>query len=161
MNLNLLIVLVLYYRFSWYTPLVANWNKNSFLEIFSPVVFMYKTQTFNPARSKMLKNIWRAHLHKISTSHCIYSPSGPPRLHWIFYYHKSFSGIRLLLFFRFLLIFMHGTRHKHFFFVSIHCRRNMIRSTSVSLSDVNNNLFLFLPWTWTLISNIPLFVTAV
>lgn len=105
MNLNLLIVLVLYYRFSWYTPLVANWNKNSFLEIFSPVVFMYKTQTFNPARSKMLKNIWRVHLHKISTSHCIYSPSGPPRLHWIFYYHKSFSGI-LFRFVTFFSIFI-------------------------------------------------------
>lgn len=110
------IVLVLYYRLSWYTALVANWNKNSFLEIFSPVVSLYKTQT----RSKMLKNIWRAHFNKISTSHCIYSPSGPSRLHQIFYYHKSFSGIRLLLFFDFYWFLCMELGTSTFFFLFLY-----------------------------------------
>lgn len=41
---------------------LAKWNKNSCLDIFSPVVALYKTQAFIPVRSRILKNTWRGHL---------------------------------------------------------------------------------------------------
>lgn len=38
---------------------IANGNKNSYLEIFSPIVSLYKTQAFIPIKFKISKNIWR------------------------------------------------------------------------------------------------------
>ena len=48
---------------SWYSNVSssAKWNKKSFLEIFLPVILLYKIQELIPAKTNILKNTWSGH----------------------------------------------------------------------------------------------------